>query len=152
MAAKKAARRKDRISAARSAYVAVSATKPTGEIAKLVDWIRVYFRPPDFHVIEIQNDTVAPGNWTTRASRGFLRFSPDWVCWANKDSKAHTVRFVGASSPIDGSPMTITVPAASPSAWYKIRANSGSFGTSVKYEYFVDVAGPPDGPSIVTED
>jgi hypothetical protein len=156
MAVEKAAKKKKgkKREAKAGAFVTAVRKIPADGHVSFGEWAWIWFRPPSYHVIVIHNDNISPATWETHASRGFLQTSADWVCWANKDPKSHTIFFVGGAAPLDALiPVTkIVIPANTPSAWYRISRASGSFGQTVRYNYYVDVPPGPDGPSVISED
>lgn len=135
-------------------YAAMSPVKPSRDLQQLLQWVKFYLMPPEYYCIEIKNGQIQPPNWFRSASRGRWKFAPDWVCWVNKDSYAHSVIFVGTKWPFTGNPpkKIVNVPAGGPSAWMQISPSSGNAGESVRYDYFVDKAPPPDGPAIISAD
>jgi hypothetical protein len=94
----------------------------------------------NYYLIEIVDSRANPE--TQRVHEG------DWVCWVNRDSTTRDVTFDSGFWPFTARPGTISVPACSPSAWYKVRIGSKTKSYGYKPAGYT---GPPGGPDIIVE-
>jgi len=135
-------------------FRAILLENPSARAIAQAKWIKFPFEKVDFHVIKINGG--GPDKNECRMSRGLFRNAGDMVCWANRDNEDHVVQFINARWPFDPALNTnnesILVPAKSTSAWYQIDPGSGSLGLEVRYEYGIDIAPGPPGPSIISVD
>jgi len=133
-------------------YMALHQGPPPAELRKVIEWFRFKCPPPHFRVIEILTDQITPATWWCHAHRGFLWCPTDRICWVNRDGRDHTIKFVGGRWPFQQAAPAggIAVPAHGASPWYTLKREP--LGASIRYDYYVDTPGPPDGPAIWSED
>ena len=137
-------------------YRALSIARPVGSLADKIKWVKFPLVPPDFVIIEILNGVPTP--YQCHASRGTIQMAGDRVCWVNKDNRQHIVQFLSGTWPFAAAQNPagdekIVVPALGASDWYVMAAIPGSpQGVSATFSYYIDVAPPPPGPGVLSDD